>query len=253
MTKRQLPRKPITDEELSKGASYFGPNDLQRIKMALPEIADGDGGSFRQELEHLADEYVCLSHGIAKSSVAPSTEARQWASIRKTLDKFFKAIRDLPPEAHSGLLYSAEKKAKADQSLPDFEAETVQIEPVPKAPNSGGQISIWPVEKQIEKSFASLEWLREVIALAEDTAISEKSETGGNREDSARSLFLRQLGAALTNHFPDVRVTAWTNRDSDEAEGPLADILKAVFKPLGINASRETLVRAFRRANGHGT
>jgi len=250
MKKRQLPRKPLTADEESAGVSYFGGSEIDDIIATLPDNANLDREAFQQALETAADLYVCLAHGVAEFDVAPSVEARHWQPIHAALDNAIMSFNDSPPWAIQTLQNNAELKADAENFLPDFEAENLPPGALPSIFYSDGRLTIWPVEEQIRKSIDNLKWLRDVVAQAEAAANADKATTGGNREDVARRLIYRRLRIILSGHFPDKSFSAWTERETDDVKGPLADFLEAVFRPLGINASRATLVKAFRRANG---
>lgn len=250
MLNRRLPRKPFSEDDILNRRSYYTGAAIDAILANIPNADAVDRDGLWKALEYAADWYVNIAHGSHNYEEPPSIEVRRWKTISATLNRAIKLLDELPPYARANLKYAAERLAKDGCELPDFEPESIPLEPIPGVPGTDDQsVTYWPVEKQIAKSQNELLWLRRAITQAEESALEKKAPSGKNREDESKYFFCQQLFGILKNKCNCPNLSPGQNRDTDQPNGPLALILAECFKPLGIHDSNAALVKTYKRAN----
>jgi hypothetical protein len=241
--KRRAARKPLTYQEELAGERYYTEvnpeteGDLEKIRKSFKARPDLDQADFERRLEEAAWWYAHLAD--AKSvKWRPSERARKWGSIasraKSLLSEFDGGDESLPKVWPLYLHQAAHRLTKRTGALPDFEVERI---PLPTSDKSHQErfteLSVGPVEDQVEKCIDSLRWFRDCVAEAEAIAIDEKASTGGNRADEARQYLYESL-VDIYWRSADLPKRPWCDSRTEKPKGEAIKFLKATLHALGV-------------------
>jgi hypothetical protein len=241
--KRRAARKPLTYQEELAGERYYTEGDLEKIRKSFKAPPDLDQAEFERRLEKAASWY---SHLADAKSVKwrPSERARKWGSIASQAKRLLSEFDDDEPLPKGWPLYlhqAAHRLTKRTGALPDFEVERI---PLPTSDRGHQErfteLSVGPVEDQVEKCIDSLRWLRDCLAEAEAIAKEETDPAGGNRADEARRHLYESLVAIYRESARTPR-PPWWDPHKERHKGEVIKFLEATLHPLEVMDSRDAI------------
>jgi hypothetical protein len=148
------------------------------------------------------------------------------------------------------LTIAAQGLAQRLNRLPDFEAERVSLSSL-----SGGdgpaEMIVWPVDKQMNKVFQELKWLRTCVATARHEAFKQKSKTGKGRGFEAFDRFLFDLEKLFRQESADCASIHEDRIKSEPDQRPTGNLfrfLEACLRPLGYDGKPSALYDRYYRA-----
>lgn len=238
--KRTSPVRPKLSRECLDVplGTYFTEKDVKRILETLPEPEAVTLDEAWDSLELSAHLFAC-SAWPDKKPKKPSERVRRYQTAHNRLSAALTSIKAFSETDEFEI--AADLVARRAGSLPDFEIEFdfPDIEPE-------GSL---PAYKQISKAIENMEWLLPVLEKA--ATIAEDAKTQGKQNDQPRYFFFWLLSKLTEDIWRQPKMSAWTDRITEETKGPLADFLEAVSRPLSIDGSRAALVKTFGRAKTH--
>ena len=174
--KRQWAREPLTLVEELDGKSYYSAEDFGKIYYSFSPRPGLDHEKFERRIEGAACMFI--EWAAMDPEHAPSSRERLWQALRGRIDGLLKRLDD-PDNQLPGLWQAALALAKREGALPDFPPEVTPLAPVPGNEATGpSDMTIWPVEQQLEKCLRGLRWLRGVTSEAARIAEKEKDRPG---------------------------------------------------------------------------
>ncbi|MBI4183705.1 MAG: hypothetical protein HY521_06885 [Proteobacteria bacterium] len=235
-------REPLSEQEEFFGKPYYSAGGIDAILQSFEPKNGLDRPEFIKRLEKAAWWFVELAN--ARPDAPPSMRERECKTLRSLAEKLLSKMGNLGVRGSSGLAYAAEAIAKARNELPDFEPELVEHPPSPGDPQKlPVKVPIWPVEKQVAKSTAELEWLRDVFAEAARRAGVEKAAPG-NRPFEPKAVLFRVLHQAYWTAAASPQ-RPW--RRDDQYGGEELRFFRAALTPLGVKDSDAAIYDSFGR------
>ena len=193
-------RQPLTDQEEKCGHTYYGLADIDTILGTFESLPGLDRADFARVLEDAAWWYVNFEN--EERDQAASTRERFWQKRLRLIEDLLKKLN--LTDRHLGHLKAAARDVdKRDGAPRGFEPEHDPLPPTPRlraavrigVPSAkrprlpDGEMTIWPVERQIQSAFANLEWLRSCVEQAKARAnkrpVSRMSAFGGKADSLA--------------------------------------------------------------------
>ncbi len=243
--KRRWIRDPLTEEEIASGQSYYSETDIESIFQSFKHRSDLDKAQFARRLKDTAFWFVSLA--AAGKGEPPSTLQRKWEHRAKKIKELIAEFERLGGREKANLEYAAEQLAQRMGELPDLTPDKIELPPVPGAdPSPSDYLMVWPVEEQLRKSIAALEWLHQCVNEAGAQAGDEKAK-GGNRPIEPKHAFYRDVvgiydEAALAPKNPQ------KDRIRGDVYGEVLDFLEACLRPLGVCDTRKVIYKTYYRA-----
>ena len=243
--KRLRIRDPLTQDEVANGQTYYSEADINRILGQFALRPDIDRAEFARQLEVAAWWFVNLA--ASNRGKPPSTLQRKWQREARRLEELIAKFDQRDGREQAALEYAAEDLARRRGKLPDLAPEIIEVPPIPGAgPSPSDSLTVWPIEEQLRKSQAAIEWYYECITEAATQAASEKSKPG-NRPIEAKHNFYRAVAriyeeAALNPQNPQ------KDRVEEVFCGEVFDFFEACLRPLGVQDTRRTIYDTYYNA-----
>ena len=243
--KRLWIRGPLTEEELASGQRYYSDTDISRIHQTFKARPNLDQDNFARRLETAARWFAELA--AAKKGKPPSESQREWERRAELIRTALAALEQMDIRAQSDLAYAADELARRTGELPDFGPTKIELPALPGIePGLSDNMSVWPVEAQIQKSMDSLNWLHQCLLEATSRATKEKSKPG-NRPNESKHFFYRTAVAAYRDAAQQPK-NPLKDRISGHLCGEVLDFIEACLKPLGVADSRGVIYDTYYRA-----
>ena len=240
--KRRWIRDPLTEEENANGQSYYSDANIEDILQSFEHRSDLDEEQFVRRLEVTALWFVDLA--ASGAGKPPSTLQRKWGRLAEKLEACITEFDQVGGREQGVLEHAAQQLATRDGQLPDLAPDQIELPTVPGAdPSLRYHSSFWPVEKQLERSLASLRWLQRCVAEAASSAGNEKTKPG-NRPNEAKHGFYRTLAciydeAALNPRNPQ------KGRIDGTFHGEVFEFIATCLHPLGLHDSQRSIYETF--------
>jgi hypothetical protein len=172
---------------------------------------------------------------------------RKWGRLAEKLEACITEFDQVGGREQGVLEHAAQQLATRDGQLPDLAPDQIELPTVPGAdPSLRYHSSFWPVEKQLERSLASLRWLQRCVAEASSLAGDEKTTTG-NRPNEAKHGLYRQIACIYSENALNPQ-----NPQQDIIEetyfGEVLEFFEACLLPLGVVDSRRVIYDTFSSA-----
>ena len=236
--KRLSIRAPLTEEECTSGQRYYSEDDIKSILQTFKPRSDLDRDEFVRRLENAAWLFVNLA--AAGKAKPPSTLQLKWEQRARKIEGLLADFGQMSGGERGDLEYVAEQLAQRTGSLPDLAPERIELPPVPGAePSPSDYTTVWPVAEQIEKSLATLRWLRECVTEAALWAEYQKT-TPGNRPIEAKHDFYRTVVSIYEEAAEDPR-NPQKDRITGALSGEVLDMLHACLEPLDVLDSKSII------------
>jgi hypothetical protein len=238
-------RKPLTDAEDKRGATYYTAADRKRILATFLPVADFEEDRFFDSIELAASIYLVCEEMHLQLPQLPSELRRNWKSLLGLAAALMVAVDGLSFHEREDLRGSAEAIA-AREGLEGFEPDP--IAPHPADPPGLAPMATWPVDEKFERLRGDLKWLERCIAEADEREkLAMRGKPASNRPDEPKRDFIR------TVHHLYVSSAAKPARPYHDAvrgvgRGEIVDLLKACFTPLGVKMQDTAILRAYERA-----
>ncbi len=237
--KRLRIRAPLTEDEVANGQTYYSEADINHILGIFASRPDLDRDEFVGRLEKAAWLFVNLA--ATDKAKPPSTLQREWEHRARKIEGLLADFSQMSGGERGDLEYAADQLAQRTGALLDL------APPVPGAePSPSDFTTVWPVAEQIEKSMATLRWLRECVTEAALWAEYQKANPG-NRPIEAKHDFYRTVVRIYQEAAENPR-----NPQKDWLDGfffgEVLDMLQACLEPLGVPDSKSIIYATYYRA-----
>ena len=248
--KRLWIRAPLTEEEEASGQMYYSEGNIKSILQTFKPRSDLDRDEFVRRLENAAWWFVNLA--AADKAKPPSTSQRKWEQRARKIEGLLADFGQMSGWERGDLEYAAEHLAQRTGALPDLAPERIELPPVPGAePSPSDYTTVWPVAEQIEKSLATLRWLRECVIEAALWAEYQKA-TSGNRPIEAKHDFYRTVFSIYEEAAENPR-DPYKDPTKETPSGEVLDMLQACLQPLGVLDSKSIINATCGRAGAELT
>ncbi len=235
-------RAPLTEEEIASGQSYYSNADIENIFQSFGHHGDLHKVQLAHRLEVAAWWFVNLA--AAGTGKPPSILLRKWEHLAEKLEACIEEFDQVSGREQGVLEYAAQQLATRDGQLPDLAPDQIELPTVPGAdPLLRYQSSFWPVEKQLERSLASLRWLQRCVAEAASSAGNEKKKSG-NRPNEAKHGFYRTL-ACIYDETALNPLNPQKDRIDGTFHGEVLEYFAACLHPLGLHDSQRSIYETF--------
>ena len=248
--KRLRIRAPLTKEEEAGGQRYYSEGNIESILQTFKPRSDLDRDEFARRLENAAWRFVNLA--AAEKAKPPSTLQRDWEQRARKIERLLANFDQMSGWERADLEWAAEQLAQRTGALPDLAPDTIELPPVPGAePSPSDYTTVWPVAEQIEKSLATLRWLRECVTEAALWAEYQKT-TPGNRSIEEKHEFYRTVFSIYEEAAENPR-NPYKDPTKGTPSGEVLDLLEACLRPLGVLDSKSGIHATRERAGAELT
>ncbi len=248
--KRLWIRAPLTEEEEASGQIYYSEGSIKSILQTFKPRSDLDRDKFVRRLENAAWLFVNLA--AAGKAKPPSTLQLKWEQRARKIEGLLADFGQMSGGERGDLEYAAEQLAQRTGALPDLAPDTIELPPVPGAePSPSDYTTVWPVAEQIEKSLATLRWLRECVTEAALWAEYQKADSG-NRPIEEKYDFYRTVVSIYEEAAENPR-NPYKDPTKGTPSGEVLDLLEACLRPLGVLDSKSGIHATRERAGAELT